>query len=126
MIVHNFSENCFKYENFEVWDVENMDAFFQGNSILATIFKTDYKISVEEFNERRHEIEETNMQIMEKLLDQVGDKHFFIFTLHNENHLDLVKMQKLNVMNFGTDIEAIQPDHVYIMIMDKKLSEYSA
>jgi len=58
-------------------------------------------------------------------LDQIGDKHFFIFTYHDDNHWQLVQMQTQKVMSFGIDIEhVIEKDHVYILLMDKK-AEYS-
>jgi len=50
----------------------------------------------------------------------VDDKSFFVFTLHDENHLELVKMQQLKIMNFGVDINDVRPDRVYVVIMDKK------
>ena len=120
MLVTNFKDNCLQYESFEVWDVENMDAFFKGNKILNEVFKNTYKIPIEEFNNRRVEIPDTNMQIIEKLLDQIGNKHFFIFTYHDDNHEELVQMQNQKIMNFGVNIEEIEKDHVYILIMDKK------
>lgn len=122
MIVKNFKDTCSEYDNFQIWDVENMDAFLTGNGIFAEIFKSDYKMPVSEFNIRRDEISETNMEIMESMLDQVGDKHFYLFTYHNDNHAELVWMQDQKVMNFGIDINAIDQDHVYIVIMDKKPS----
>jgi len=120
MLVSNFKESCTDYQNFAVWEVENMDAFFAGNSTLADIFKNDFKMSVDEFEERRSEITQTNMEIMKNLLDQVGDKHFLIFTFHDDNHSELAQMQTQKIMSFGMDIEAIKEDHVYVLIMDKK------
>ncbi|MDP6908110.1 MAG: hypothetical protein QF371_01330 [Flavobacteriales bacterium] len=120
MLVKNFKENCSQYDNFMVWDVENMDAFFTGNAVLAEIFKAEYKMPVEEFNDRRSEISETNMDIMENLLELIGDKHFFIFTYHDDNHWEIVQLQVQKIMDFGLDIEAIEKDHVYILIMDKR------
>ncbi len=120
MLVKNLKENCSQYDNFMIWDVENMDAFFSGNSVLAEIFKAEYKMPVEEFNSRRTEISETNMEIMENLLDLIGDKHFFIFTYHDDNHWEIVQLQVQKIMNFGLDIEAIEKNRVYILIMDKR------
>lgn len=122
MLANEFSDTCFQYENFMVWDIENMDAFFKGNEVLATIFEDCYKIPFKTYKERRNEIQESDLQIMTKLLNYVDDKHFFIFTLHDENHMELVKMQRMKVMNFGLDIEKIQNNRVYVMIMDKKVS----
>lgn len=119
MLVQQFSENPFQYKDFEVWDVENMTAFFNGNGVLKEIFEKEYKILVSDFEEKRSELPETNLGIIANILDQIGDKHFFVFTLHDTNHLELIQMQKTQVMNFGLDIELIAPDHVYILIMDK-------
>ncbi len=120
MLVKNLKENCSQYDNFMIWDVENMDAFFSGNSVLAEIFKAEYKMPVEEFNSRRTEISETNMEVMENLLDLIGDKHFFIFTYHDDNHWEIVQLQVQKIMNFGLDIEAIEKNRVYVLIMDKR------
>ena len=76
-------------------------------------------IPLDEFTEKRKDISDTDFDIMKNLLSHVNDKSFFLFTLHDKNHLELVGMQKMNVMNFGMDIEKIKNDHVYAMIMDK-------
>lgn len=123
MLINDFSETCRFYENFEIWDIENMNAFFKGNTVLSTIFEDKYKMPYLDFEAKRTEIEETNMQIIEKVLDYVGDKSFYIFTCHNENHLELIKMQQQKMMNFGVDINNIKNNHVYVIIMDKKLNE---
>jgi hypothetical protein len=120
MLVENFKSSCTDYENFQVWDVENLDAFFAGNKVLAEIFEADFKFPLVELAEKRSEIAHSDMKIMESMLDQIGDKHFYIFTLHNPNHLELVGMQETGIMNFGIDIQEIDPEHVYIIIMDKK------
>jgi len=98
-----------------------MDAFFEGNSVLSEIFQNNYNIPVSEFNDRRLEIEVSNMDIMKNLLEQIGDKHFLIFTYHDDNHWELVQLQKQRIMNFGVDIENIADDHVFILMMDKLL-----
>ena len=120
MLVKNYRESCAQYENFEIWDIENMDSFLSGNGVIAEIFKNDHYMSAEEFNARRGEISKTNMEIMEGILDQIGDKHFYIFTLHSDNHMELIQLQEEKIMNFGIDIAEIKGDHVYIVVMDKK------
>lgn len=124
MLVTEFSETCFQYDNFEVWQIDNLDSFFKGNTILAKIFEDYYKISLSDLKAKRAEIQDTDMQIITNLLAQVDDKYFFIFTLHDEHHLELIKMQKLNIMNFGIDIEHINSDKVFVMLMDKKMQEH--
>jgi hypothetical protein len=120
MIVNDFMSACSEYEKFSIWEVENMNAFFQGNGVLTEIFEKEHKMHLSEFDTRRSEIEATNLELMEGLLEQVGDKHFLIFTVGSTNHGVLIQMQDTKVMDFGVDIVAIKEDHVYIMIMDKK------
>lgn len=125
MLANEFSDTCFQYENFMVWEIENMDTFFKGNEVLKTIFEDCYKIPFKDFKERRNEIKENDLHMMTKMLNYVDDKHFFIFTIHDENHMELVKMQRMKIMNFGLNIEELKPDRVYVMIMDKKVSSLS-
>lgn len=124
MLVTEFSETCFQYNNFEVWQIDSLDDFFKGNSILAKIFEDYYKMPLSDLKNKRAEIPDSDMHIINRLLSQVDDKHFFIFTLHDENHLELIKMQRLKIMNFGIDIEQIKPDKVFVMLMDKKMQEH--
>ena len=122
MIAIDFTETCSTYENFEIWEVDSIQSFFKGNQILVTIFTDFYKISIEDLFENRIQIQETDYQIILKLLKEVSDKTFFVFTIHDKNHLELIGLQKMSVMNFGIDIEKIKHDHIYIMIMDKQSS----
>lgn len=119
MLVQDFKNTVVQYENFEVWDVENIDAFFKGNGVIKEIFEKEYKISVENFNEKRADIAETNIGLMANVLDQIGDKHFYVFTKEDKNHVELVQMQNSKIMNFGINIADLDLSHVYIMIMDK-------
>lgn len=120
MLVSEFSSTCQLYEGFEIWEIENLTAFFNGNTVLATIFQEYYKISVKDLKGKRSDIPGSDFDIITNLLGLVNDKSFFIFTLHDENHMDLVGMQRMKVMNFGVDIEKIRDDRVYAMIMDKR------
>ena len=122
MLVNEFSSTCRLYEGFQVWEIENITSFLNGNGVLATIFQDYYDISVEEIEEKRSDIVDSDFDIITKLLNLVNDKSFFIFTLHDKNHLDLVGMQRMKVMNFGIDIEKIRDDCVYAIIMDKRSS----
>ena len=121
MLVSEFSDTCKLYKDFHVWEIESIDAFFEGSEILATIFQDYYQIPLDEFAKKRKEIPGSDLDIMRNLLSLVDDKSFFLFTLHDENHLELVGMQKMNIMSFGIDIEKIKNDRVYAMIMDKKI-----
>lgn len=119
MVVADFYTKCTQYQNFEIWEVADMDSFFKGNSVLTEIFKDEYKMPVSELISRRDEIPHSNLKIMENLLDRIGDKHFHLFALGDENHMQLINMQNLKIMDFGMDISKIKDNCVYIMIMDK-------
>ncbi|MBK6475625.1 MAG: hypothetical protein IPF95_13105 [Flavobacteriales bacterium] len=120
MIVSEFSDTCRLYEGFQVWEIESIDAFFKGSEILATILNDFYKIPIQEFSEKRKDIPDSDFDIMKNLLSLVDNKSFYLFTLHDENHVELVGMQKMKTMDFGMDIEHIRNDRVYAMIMDKR------
>ncbi len=119
MIVKNFQETCSEYSNFQIWDITSMDDFMNDNPVLNEIFLNDYKMSYLESKERREEIPASDLDIMHALLDQIGDKHFYIFTWHDDNHAEMVQMQNLKIMNWGIDINEVEKDHVYIVMMDK-------
>lgn len=119
MLVRDFSNTISQYENFAIWDISDMDDFFSGNGVLTEIFETEYKMPLAEFKQRRAEIVETDPGLIASILDMVADKHFFLFTLHDKNHMELIRMQQEGIMNFGVDIASINGDHYYAMMMDK-------
>lgn len=119
MIVQRFSENPYQYEGFEIWVVKNMTEFFNGNGVIQEIFEKEYKIPISEFENRRAELPETSLGLMTHILDQIGDKHFVVFTLNDENHQAFIAMQESKIMDFGVAIQDLEPDQVYILIMDK-------
>jgi len=119
MIVKNFQTSCKDYKNFQIWDVSDMDDFLSDNPVLNEIFLNDYKMTYAEAKLDRTQIKDSDLTIMHNLLDQIGDKHFFIFTWHDDNHAEVVRMQDLKIMNWGIDINKIEKDHVYIVMMDK-------
>lgn len=119
MLVQDFKNNVVQYENFEIWDVENIHAFFKGNGVVKEIFEKEYKIPYNQFEDRRSEIPETNIGLIAAILDQIADKHFYIFTKGDPNHNELIHMQEAKIMTFGINIANIDLAHVYIVIMDK-------
>ena len=120
MLASEFSETCQLYSDFEIWEIKNIYSFFEGNQILATILNDHYGVTVDELIEERSNVKDTDLEIITKLLSLIGDKTFFIFTLHDKNHLELVKMQELKIMNFGLDINNVKADCVYVVLMNKK------
>ncbi len=119
MIVQDFKNTVTHYSNFEIWEVKNIDAFFEGNRAIKEIFEKEYHIPFSLFKQRRSEIKENDFQLMSTILDHVGDKSFFLFTYGDSNHNDLVYLQDSRTMNFGINIDNLHHYHVYIIIMDK-------
>lgn len=119
MLVQDFQNTCFQYSNFQIWEVESMAAFFDGSEAIPLAFEHLYGMPLAEFSARRSEIPSTEMEIMENVLEHIGDKFFYVFTYHSDNHAVLVHMQEHDVMSFGIDINDVRQDCVYICIMDK-------
>ena len=119
MLVEDFLNRCHDYKNFHIVALESMAAFFSLSDIISTVFEHLYGMPLSSFQERRSEIRRTEMEIMEEVLDHIGDRHFFIFTYHSDNHAVLVQLQDNGVMSFGMDVNDVRKDHVYICIMEK-------
>jgi hypothetical protein len=119
MIVSDFQNSCFGYTNFQIWEVDSMEAFFEGSPAIPAAFEHLYQMPLAEFAQRRSEIENTELEIMKNILDHVGDKHFYVFTYHSDNHAVLVHLQEHKVMNFGVDINDVRKNCVYVCIMDE-------
>ncbi len=119
MLVEDFLNNCREYTNFQIMEVESMEAFFSLSDVMPQVFEHLYGMPLSSFVERRKEIPATEMKIMEKILDHIGDRYFFIFTWHSDHHAILVQLQDSGVMNFGMDINDIQKENVYICMMEK-------
>ena len=104
MLAVNFKEDYSQYENFMVWEIADMDAFFEGNGAIVEIFQDHYDMPVEDFHTRRKEISQTKMQVMETVLDQVGDKHFFIFTKMNPSQTVSMETTPENTSSFNGSV----------------------
>ncbi|HQW54766.1 MAG TPA: hypothetical protein PK076_01495 [Saprospiraceae bacterium] len=120
MLASEFSSTFRSYEGFQIWEIKNIQDFLTGNKVLSVIFQDYYNMPIEELEERRSEISESYLDIITRLLSLVDDKYFFIFTMHDPNHIELIGMQQMKVMNFGVDIGGIRGDCVYAIIMDKR------
>ncbi|MFN5416710.1 MAG: hypothetical protein ACK5B9_06600 [Flavobacteriia bacterium] len=119
MLVEDIKNTISQYKNFEIWDIENMEAFFSGNGVIKEIFEKEYKIKIENFSSQRSKLPENDLGLIANILSHIGDKHFFLFVFGNENHLDLIELQEMKIMNFGVDIKDLNPSHYYVLIMDK-------
>ncbi|MBI2259529.1 MAG: hypothetical protein HYU67_11630 [Flavobacteriia bacterium] len=119
MLVENFKNTATLYHQFEIWQIADLKEFFQGNGILQIIFEKEYKMKITELDSKRNDIPETDLGLMASVLDMVSDKYFYPFSFGDPAHLELVEMQTLGIMNFGTDISKIDPNKYFVVIMDK-------
>lgn len=124
MLVTHFAENAVNYENFEVWDIDSFESFYTGNPIITEIATKEFKVVGDKKEQLYKQKITENIPVVEDVLDLINDKHFFVFTLHDPNHLELVGMQKTKTMDFGVDISNINPDNIYIVVMDKRKKIY--
>lgn len=120
MLALDFRSTVSQYQNFEIWDIENIDSFFKGNGVIKEVFEKEFKIPFNDFHKRRAEIKENNLELISSILDHINDKHFYIFTKGDPNHNELIYMQEAKIMTFGINIANINLAHVYVVIMDKK------
>ena len=119
MVVTDFSEKYAMYENFQIWEILNLDDFFQSHTMLFEIFKKEYGFPFEKRNESGKKFEDTDIEIVSKLMNYFNDKQFFIFSLNDNNHKELITLQERKIINFGIDICAIEPSKLYVLDMDK-------
>lgn len=119
MLIQDIKNNIHQFENFEIWEVSDLNDFFKGNGILKLIFEKEYNMKLEALASQRDSLPESDLALMSALLDMVADKYFFVFTHHDPNHFSLIELQASKVMNFGLDIAHVSTDKVYILIMDK-------
>lgn len=120
MLTQDFRTTAAQFHNFEIWVVENIEEFFNGNGVIKEVFEKEYNIPFKDFHKRRSEIKENNLELINTILDHINDKHFLVFTKGDPNHNDLIYMQEAKIMNFGVNIANIELSNVYIIIMDKK------
>jgi len=119
MLVQDFKNTVYEYDNFEVWEVKDLEDFFTGNGVLKEIFEKEYKIPLVNLKVRRNEIVETDPGLMASVLDMVADKYFFPFSLNDANHLELIYLQESKIMSFGINIANVDEHYYYVIIMDK-------
>lgn len=124
MLVGNFKENFQEYKDFQIWDVNNIDEFINGNAVIKEIVKKEFKVNEDKINEFKNKKITSHIPLIEDTLDLVNDKYFLVFEKSDQNHNDLIYLQATNVMNFGVDIKEIDSGHVYIMIMEKSKKSF--
>lgn len=119
MIATDFSEKYLMFENMAIWDIPSMEDFFTSHNMMLEIFEKEYGFSYSQRYGKESNFTDGDMAVVEKLLDCFGDKHFFVFSSNDRNHVILKELQDKKMVNFGMDIHVLNPKKIYVLEMDK-------
>lgn len=118
MTITDFSDNYLMYENMSIWEIKSIDEFFKAHESMPEIFEKEYGFPYDKRNEH-NAFKDSDIMVVSTLLDNFGDKYFFIFSNNDKHHNDLKAIQDKKVINFGMDIHVIHPTRIYVLEMDK-------
>lgn len=119
MVITDFNEKYYMYENMAIWEIKTMDDFFDSHDKMREIFKNEYGVDYSAENIEDVKLLDAGFSIVEKLLDCFDDKHFVVFSLDDENHNILKGLQDKKTINFGMDIYVLNPSRIYVLEADK-------
>ena len=119
MTITDYSKNYIKYDNMSIWEIKNLDQLFKAHESLFEIFEKEYGFPYTQLNSQQEKFSDSDINVVSKLLDHFGDKHFYIFSNNDSNHSELKILQDKKIINFGIDIHVINPNRIYVLEMDK-------
>ncbi len=119
MIISDFKTNFHMYENMAIWEIANINDFFKAHEMLKEIFEKEYKFSYDSRIDKENDYTDSDIEMVNKLLDYFNDKHFLVFSNNDPTHILLKEFQDKKIINFGMDIYVLHPDKIYVMEMDK-------
>ena len=119
MIITDFNEKYYMYDNMAIWEIKSMDDFFDSHSMMKEIFEKEYGVSYSKETMKDAGLLDAGFAIVEKLLGCFSDKHFVVFSMDDENHKILKGLQDKKAINFGMDIYVLNPSRVYVLETDK-------
>lgn len=119
MVVTDFSEKYYLYENMAIWEISSMEDFFTSHNMMKEIFEEEYGFPYSREANKNINLIEAGFAIIEKLLNRFNDKHFIAFSADDENHAILKGLQNKKIISFGIDIYALNPKLIYVLEMDK-------
>lgn len=117
MIVTDLLSNIKLYNNMSIWSIPNLEEFMKMHNSLQDAFKQEYQTDYT--NRFNAGFMDPDQVAITKLLDYFEDKHFFVFSLNDQQHMELIMLQDKKILNFGIDINQIRPDLIYVLEMDK-------
>ena len=98
MTVTDFDKNYRLFENMAIWEIQDLNHFFEGEEPMLNIFKDEYGFEYSELESHKDTFTDTPFMVVSRVLDYFGDKHFFVFE-NNNKHLN--------------------PNRIYVLMMDK-------
>ena len=119
MTVTDFDKNYRLFENMAIWEIQDLDHFFEGEEPMLNIFKDEYGFEYSGLPNHKDTFTDTPFMVVSRVLDYFGDKHFFVFENNNKHHHDLMKLQDQKIIQFGMDIHVLNPNRIYVLMMDK-------
>lgn len=119
MIVADFKTNFHMYENMAIWEIAKITDFFKAHEMLKEIFEKEYKFSFDNRHDPANNFTDSDIEVVNKLLDHFGDKHFMVFSNNDPTHSLLKEFQDKKIINFGMDIYVLNPTKIYVLEMDK-------
>lgn len=118
MTITDFRENYLMYEDMSIWEIKSLDEFFKAHESLLEIFEKEYGFPYNKRSEHS-EFKDSDIMVVSTLLDNFGDKYFFVFSNNDKHHNDLKTIQDKKAINFGMDIHVIHPRKIYVLEMNK-------
>ena len=119
MIVRDYKDQFNMFDNMAIWAISSMEEFFTSHQQIEEIFAAEYGFSYSSRNEQAEKFIDTDIMMVSRLLDLFGDKHFFVFSENDAQHIILKELQDKKLISFGMDIYVLKPNHIYVLEMDK-------
>ena len=119
MTITDYASKYRMFENMAIWEIKSLDHFFEDDEMLMKIFKEEYGFEYANLNENSKSFTDTPIMVVSKALDYFGDKYFFVFENNNKHHHELMKLQDNKTIQFGIDIHVLNPNRIYVLMMDK-------
>ena len=119
MISTDFKTNFHLYENMEICEISTISDFLKTHELLHEIFEKEYNFPFDKRFESGNNFQDTDEQIVNKLLDYFNDVHFVVFKNNNPIHNELKELQDKKIIHFGMDIYALNPSKIYVLEMTK-------
>ena len=108
------------YENLAIWEINDLESFFNAHGLLKEIFVREYRMLFERRFNAENNFTDSDSVVVGKLLNHFADKYFVVFENGDPNYILLKEFQEKSVLDFGRDMNVLDPSKIYVLEMDKK------